>query len=239
MASPPDAPPASDAPSPPLPGLRWRRAFPGEARQLAVVRQWLARLLPACAARHDVALVATELAANAIKHTRSGQESWFAVEITWHRAVVRVAVADCGGPHGPPPIPRVSGDPAASHGRGLLVVAGLALRTGTAGDHRGRLMWADVPWHGQDHRQPALGPDPYEAAIRDDQAALASRFTGVPAWFGRATLQWWALPRSGQLVTAPTASALAALLSEVTPAPAAPRRGSRPPAPARPDADVA
>jgi len=40
--------------------------FPGEERQLAVLRRWLATLLPACPARDDVILVATELASNAI-----------------------------------------------------------------------------------------------------------------------------------------------------------------------------
>jgi Histidine kinase-like ATPase domain len=229
--------PPPDAPSPPLPGLRWRRAFPGEARQLTEVRRWLADLLPACAARDDVALVATELASNAVRHTRSGQGSWFAVEITWHRATVRVAVADCGGPSGPPAGTAAARDPAAGHGRGLLAVCGLALRTGTAGDHRGRLMWADVLWPGEDHQPPALVPDPYEAAIRDGQAALASRFTGVPAWFGRATLQWWALPGTGELVTAPTAAALAALLSQVAPR-AAPHHAP-PPALPRPGTEVA
>ena len=75
-------------------GLRWRRVFPGEGSQLGVLRRWLASLLPQCPARDDVTLVASELGTNAIVHTASGRGGWFAVEITWHRAVVRVAVAD-------------------------------------------------------------------------------------------------------------------------------------------------
>ena len=82
-------------------GLRWRRVLPGEERQLGVLRRWLELLLPECPARGDVAYVATELGTNAVRHTASGQGGWFAVEITWHRLAVRVAVADGGAPGDP------------------------------------------------------------------------------------------------------------------------------------------
>jgi Bacteriocin-protection, YdeI or OmpD-Associated len=97
---------------------------------------------PDCPARDDVASVATELGSNAIRHTASGRGGWFVVEVAWFRPVVRVAVTDDGAAAGP----RVIDDPAGEHGRGLLVVAGLSVRTGVVGDHRGRLVWADVPW---------------------------------------------------------------------------------------------
>ena len=173
----------------PLPGLRWRRVFPGEERQLGEVRRWLASLLPDCPARDDAASVATELGANAVRHTATGRGGWFAVEVTWHRPVVRVAVADCGAPGGP----RMIDKPAGEHGRGLLMVHGLSVRTGVCGDHRGRLVWADVPWGDAGAAEPASSQDPYEAAIHDGQADLSSRFVGVPTWFGRSTLLWWAL----------------------------------------------
>ena len=191
-----------------MPGMRWRQVFPGEERQLGVLRRWLASLLPDCPARDDVASVATELGSNTIRHTASGRGGWFAVEITWHQSAVRVAVADCGAPDGP----RVIDDPAGEHGRGLLVVRGLSVRTGVCGDHRGRLIWADVPWGDAGAAKPASPQDWYEAAIRDGTAGLASRFAGVPAWFGRSTLQWWALA-GGELVVAPSAPELASLLS--------------------------
>jgi len=100
--------------APPESGLRWRRAFPGEASQLRALRQWIAALLPDCPARDDIACVATELGANAVLWTASGQDGWFAVEIAWHSAALRIAVADSGAPTGP----RVIDDPAAEHGRG-------------------------------------------------------------------------------------------------------------------------
>jgi serine/threonine-protein kinase RsbW len=191
-----------------VPGLRWRRVFPGHERQLGALRRWLASLLPDCPARDDVACVATEYGANAVRHTASGRGGWFAVEITWYGPVLRVAVADGGAPAEP----RVIDDPMGESGRGLVVVRALAVRTGVCGDHRGRLLWADIPWDGGGAPEPAAFRDPYEAAIRAGRDDLASRFAGVPTWFGRATLQWWALTGWDGLVTAPTARELADVL---------------------------
>src|SRR6266700_694681 len=150
-------------------GIRGRAAvapgIPGGGGQLGLLRRWLELLLPECPARSDVACVATELGTNAVRHTASGRDGWFAVEITWHRQAVRVAVADGGAPGAP----QVLDDPAAENGRGLLVVRGLSVRTGFTGDQRGRLAWADVPWGAA---EPASTQDPYEAAIGDGQAGL-------------------------------------------------------------------
>lgn len=96
---------------------------------------------------------------------------------------------------------------------------GLSARTGFCGDQRGRLVGADVPvQHLGDPAQPTAR-DPYEAAIGDSEAALARRFADVPAWFGRSTMQWWALAGSAGLVTAPSARELAGLLRRLSGAP--------------------
>src|SRR5216683_2605664 len=58
-----------EGPSALAPGMWWGRVFPGEERQLGLLRRWLESLLPACPARDDVACVATELGTNAIVHT--------------------------------------------------------------------------------------------------------------------------------------------------------------------------
>jgi serine/threonine-protein kinase RsbW len=130
-------PPAS------LAGSCWRRLFAGEARQLGLLRRWLASLLPECGARDDATYAATELAANAVMHTASGRPGGqFAVEVLWSPSTVRIAVGDGGASSGP----RVANDPAGECGRGLMVVTGLAARTGVWGDERGRVVWADVPW---------------------------------------------------------------------------------------------
>jgi serine/threonine-protein kinase RsbW len=199
---------------------RWRQVFAGEEHQLAHLRRCLASLLPPCEARDDVVSIATELGSNAIRHTASGNGGSFAVEITWSQHVVRVAVADAGGVVGP----RVIDDPAEEHGRGLLLVRGLAARMGVAGDQRGRLVWADVAWDGLGAAS-ASAPDDDEAAIRVGEAALAARFAGVTTWFGRSTLAWWAVAGSGELVTAPSASALARLLERLLGAPSRLRGG--------------
>ena len=191
--------------------LRWRQVFPGEERQLGTVRRWLMALLPDCPARDDVISVATELASNAVRYTASGQGGRFGVEITRHPAVVRVAVADSGGPGEP----RVIDDITAEHGRGLLLVRGLSVRTGTAGNHRGRLVWADITF---DHPDGVLsGQAPFEAGIREEQAALARRFAGVPVWFGRSTLAWWALAGPDNLINAPSGEDLAGQLRRLRP----------------------
>jgi len=189
------------------PGNRWRQVFPGEERQIGMVRRWLASLLPDCPARDDVTVVASEMTSNAVLHTASGQGGWFAVEITCHPLAVRVTVEDGGAPAGP----RLIDDPQSNHGRGLQVIQGMSIRTGVDGDHRGRLVWADVPWGPDEPMLPQAG---YEAAIRAGTAALNGRFAGVTAWFGRSTLQWWALAH-GELLAAPSAEELASLLDRV------------------------
>jgi len=156
----PPAVPAANA-------LRWRQVFPGEPRQLGVLRRSLASLLAECAARDDVISVATELASNALRHTASGRGGLFAVEVAWGESAVRVGVADGGSPTEP----HVIKDPAAEHGRGLLLVDGLSVRTGVAGDHRGRLVWADIAWDGREPPACSRSQDPGEAASRYGQSA--------------------------------------------------------------------
>jgi hypothetical protein len=211
------APGRRSASSPPPglgPSLRWRRVFPGEERQLGVMRRWLATLLPECPARDDVLSVANELSSNAIQHTSSGRSGSFAMEVTWSGPVVRVAVADGGAPDGP----RVINDPGAEHGRGLLLVDRLSARGGVCGGSRGRLVWAEVPWGDAGANRPGSGQDPYEVVIGDGEHGLADRFAEVPAWFGRATLRWWALTHGG-LVSAPSAQELATLLGRLAGSP--------------------
>jgi serine/threonine-protein kinase RsbW len=134
-------------------GTQWRRVFRGEAHELAVLRRWLAELLPPSPARDDLVLVATELASNALCHTASGQDGWFAVEVTLCQSAVRIGVTDDGGPAAP----RVIDDPAAERGRGLLLVRALAVRTGVAGAGKGRLVWADISLDAGPHQLAAGG----------------------------------------------------------------------------------
>lgn len=147
-------------PEQPAPGLRWRRILPGEEREIGQLRRWLARLLPDCPARDDVISVATELSANAVRHTASGQGGCFGIEVTCHGTVIRVAVADRGAPTEP----RLIDDPMEEYGRGLMLVHGLSVRTGVRGGERGRLVWADIPWHAGVPAAPAAPSQQRQAA---------------------------------------------------------------------------
>jgi hypothetical protein len=101
------------------------------------------------------------------------------------------------------------------HGRGLRLVAALAERAGVVGDHRGRLVWADVRWADDDTAAEPGGLDGYTEALRDIQTVLAARYPEVNIWFGRATMQWWAMapePGPGWLLTAESPLDLAQLL---------------------------
>jgi hypothetical protein len=205
--------PGHAVPQPAEPALRWRRAFKGDGAQVREVRRWLAGLLPECPARDDVVMVASELCANAIEHTASGRGGMFGVEIAWRGATIRVTVADAGAPTGPYRID----DPTAERGRGLMVVHGLCSRTGVTGGPQGRLVWGDLLWSGPAAPAVAAGGG-HEAAIRDGLASLADRHRGVPAWFGRSTLEWWAVagrPGAARLVNAPTPGKLGDLIESL------------------------
>ncbi|HEV2374508.1 MAG TPA: ATP-binding protein [Streptosporangiaceae bacterium] len=165
---------------------RWHRVFTGESRELSTLRHWLSSVLPDCPARDDVLSVATELAGNAIQHTASGNGGWFAVEVTLDHSVVAVAVADCGGPEEP----HIIEDLECEHGRGLLLVQGLSIRTGYNGDDSGRLVWAHIAW---EHKDDDVAAAPEQPAVHDRNGALRRRFPGVPAWYGRSTLLAWSL----------------------------------------------
>jgi anti-sigma regulatory factor (Ser/Thr protein kinase) len=143
-----------------MPAISWQRVFPGEASQLAALRQWLAALLPACPARDDLAVVATELGANAIQHTASGRGGRFAVQVSRDRALVRVAVTDGGAATGP----RIIEEPGGERGRGLRLVEGLSAGMGVSGDHRGRRVWADIAW-GDAVIAGTASPQPGEEAV--------------------------------------------------------------------------
>ncbi len=138
--------PAAEAEQPPAPGpeVRWRRAYRGDEAQIAALRRWLAVLLPACDTRDDVVTVAVELATNAVRHTASGHDGWFIVEVVRDPGIVRIAVADQGAASGPRMDDDI--DPLSESGHGLQMVRALSVSVGVAGNQRGRAVSADVAW---------------------------------------------------------------------------------------------
>jgi anti-sigma regulatory factor (Ser/Thr protein kinase) len=228
------------------PCLAWRRSFPGESGQVSVLRRWLADLLPECDGRDMVVLVASDLGANAVRHTASGLPGGrFGVTVTWTADMVRIWVDDSGGPSVPAVIEAADGE----GGRGLRLVACLSDSLSVSGDEEGRLVRADIPWSADG------GPSPqnsgYGTEVTPPLTRLQDAFPLAVIWFGQTTRHWWALigtERGDRLLEGPSPGGLAAALGRIHPAvlpPHAPRELAltRPqaipcavPAPSLPDA---
>lgn len=140
-----------------------RRTFRGEPGQVPQARDFVRRYLtgPGCPtgtvpdipapAVQDILVCASELATNAVLHSRSGHPGgYFSVEIAVHDGRwVHVAVEDSGGPWAE----RDPDDGYAESGRGLYVVAELAADMGITGDASGRTAWFRSRWDaGEDDR---------------------------------------------------------------------------------------
>jgi serine/threonine-protein kinase RsbW len=131
----------------PVAAVQFRRLFPGEECQLRVVRRWLAASLPGCPILDELVSIATELGSNAIKHSATGLDGKFAVEVTHAASGVQVAVTDDGGPGEP----QVMADADGEHGRGLVLVRGLSTRMGAGGGPGGRTVWARIDLDAHEH----------------------------------------------------------------------------------------
>jgi anti-sigma regulatory factor (Ser/Thr protein kinase) len=136
------------------PGLRWARAFPGSLDQVAAARRFVACLLEECPARDALVACTSELAANAVVHTASGDDGFFTVEVCCPRGgVARVLVTDAGGPTEPAagaPVEATATDEAMDDlpvcGLGLAVVAASTSRWGWYDAGPGRTVWAEASW---------------------------------------------------------------------------------------------
>ena len=114
--------------------------FCGRAEETARVRREIAGYLEDCAAADDMVLIASELAANAILHTRSRGSS-FHIRCQLSPRAARIEVEDIGGPwrH------RKPGD----RPHGLDIVQALTGQDGwgtQATGTGGRLTWARLSW---------------------------------------------------------------------------------------------
>ena len=181
--------------APPKPPPRiawWTRHFRGGADQVLQVRHWLEDLLPDCAARADVVLLASELCTNAIIHSRSGEAGGqFSVDVDWAPTLARVIIGDQGSAK-TPVIPPRSGDAIqwGESGRGLLLVDDVADDWGTAGRPNRRWVWADVGWQARGGALLAA-PGGMDAAITSNAMARKA-FPGTSLWWGHLTKAWWA-----------------------------------------------
>ncbi|MDQ2815234.1 MAG: ATP-binding protein [Actinomycetota bacterium] len=123
---------------------RWTRTFRGTPASVPKARRFVAELLAGCPARETLMTCVSELCANAVAHTDSGNGGVFIVEIDCLRdGVARVAVTDEGSDDVP-----AAGvlDLSAEGGRGLAMVAACTSRWGFAEAYPGRTVWAEASW---------------------------------------------------------------------------------------------
>ena len=139
------------------------RTFRGAPASVPEARGFVAELLAGCPAREVLMTCVSELCANAIAHTDSGNGGVFIVEVDLPRpGVARIAVTDEGGPS-LPAVGRL--DPMAEGGRGLAIVAACTSRWGYADAYPGRTVWAEACW-------PVAVPSPGQAVPREPSRRL-------------------------------------------------------------------
>lgn len=116
--------------------------YPGSIEHVGTVRTDLRALLKNCPVADDVILCASELAANAARHSRSclsGGTFTVRAVVDPNRHSIRVEVEDHGGSWimGPD-------EPTGHHG--LDILRALAKEWGIDGDHAARTVWARFDW---------------------------------------------------------------------------------------------
>jgi serine/threonine-protein kinase RsbW len=122
----------------------WIRSFCGTPASVPDARRFVAELLVGCPARDVLMTCVSELCANAITHTASGDGGAFIVSVAYPRdGVARVAVTDEGSSS----VPAAGAlDLTAEGGRGLAMVAACTSRWGWAENCPGRTVWAEACW---------------------------------------------------------------------------------------------
>ena len=123
--------------------ITFERTYPGMISQPSRVRADLAEVAGQYPVADDVALLASELATNAVLHTRSGhpgrvftvRATLFPGDYAW------VEVVDAGGIW-------VADEHDDEHGRGLAIVAAVAGdgNWGIEGDNASRVAWFRLDW---------------------------------------------------------------------------------------------
>lgn len=115
----------------------WSQTFPGRADQVHQARAFLATLLDDGPVAGDAVLCVSELAANAVQHSKSGEPGGtFTVRVALALSgTFVVTVDDWGGLWLPRPDHDLAG------GRGLLIVRELAADSGILGNETGRTAW--------------------------------------------------------------------------------------------------
>lgn len=150
----------------------WSKEFAGRPECLVDARHFTLAVLDGCDAAYTVALVADELAGNAIKHTASGEPGGeFVLRLARFGDRCRVRVDDQGGPSTPAVYVADDEDEA---GRGLTIVATLSAGWGVDGDESARSVWADIAFE-----QPPAIPKPGGLSVGLPPQASTKRRVGM------------------------------------------------------------
>ncbi|HMH90821.1 MAG TPA: hypothetical protein VK586_07005 [Streptosporangiaceae bacterium] len=162
--------------------LRWCKVLAARAGQADRVRDLIAELIAERPDRAEIARGASALATTAIRQAASTGHDFFITEVGWSGQVVLIATAAVAD----------SGEVA-----GPVFGAQFDLEPGDG------LAASPAP--------PLPGP-----FVPAQAADLEWRYPAWRVWFGEATREWWAMPRQrperDQLISAPTAEALAGRL---------------------------
>lgn len=117
-------------------------ALPGLRSMVPVARLAVRRLLADSPCVDDAELIVSELAGNAILHTRSGDEGGrVRIVVETKPGWARLEVYDDGAL----PVRRAA-RAVGENGRGLLLVDGVASRWGQDSTPAGSCMWAELDW---------------------------------------------------------------------------------------------
>lgn len=136
----------------------WGLSCPGSPEEVARARRWTRDVLRGSPCADDAELIVSELTANAVLHTSSGDGAagsaeaagggaagdagTFHVSVAVSAAVVSISVTDSGGTKTAPTVEHPGADDI--HGRGLAMVAALAHHVETRGDRHGRTVTAHL-----------------------------------------------------------------------------------------------
>jgi anti-sigma regulatory factor (Ser/Thr protein kinase) len=123
-----------------------RRTFRGRQDQVACARQFIRRNLPACPVLDEAVLLTSELCANALQHTASGNGGTFEVTVFRSDHSLRIEVRDDGANSVPSVRTVADLDDLAESGRGLELVTLIADRWGQRGNEYGRSIFFELRW---------------------------------------------------------------------------------------------
>ncbi|MGV9563908.1 ATP-binding protein [Streptomyces sp. NPDC003480] len=105
----------------------WGLTCPGFPEEVSRARRWTRDILRGSPLAEDAELIVSELSANAILHTASGQEAGhFYLALAVSPQVIALSVTDDGGTSSAPKVEHPETE--AVHGRGLGMVSAIAHR---------------------------------------------------------------------------------------------------------------